>query len=371
MSDTASTRPRQVTVAASLIMAGSVLLVIAVFDQIAGLRSLETREAVEDFLADPPGEGLGLSVNGVLDILRVGSMVAAACATAAVILGTQVLRRSRAARIALSVLAVPLLLTGLVAGGFLSSVVAVSVAMLWMQPSRDWFDGIERREPERATPESRPAEVTHEHATHEHVREPVAHGSAGASQPQVVVPPQGEARAYPGFGTAAAAHPEALGRPGQPGQPTQVGGPERRPPAVVWACALTWTFAGLVAVGMLLTAVVILLTPDLVMDEVRRQEPAMAEDLSEDLLVGTTVVMAGILVVWCTVAAVFAWFAFRRAGWARVALLVSAAVAGAGCLAGVLVGSFPLLVPMIGSAVTTALLARPEVRRWYAGRGTI
>ena len=68
-------------------------------------------------------------------------MIAAGCATAAVILGYQVLRRSRTARIGLTVLAVPLLFSGMVTGGFLSSIVVACALLLWLQPARDWFAG--------------------------------------------------------------------------------------------------------------------------------------------------------------------------------------------------------------------------------------
>src|SRR4029453_13458828 len=137
-------RPRQVTLAATLIMGGSVLVVVMAFDRMAGLHTLETREAIEKFLAEPPGAALGLEVQGVLDILRVFGMVAAGCATAAAILGYHVLQRSRGARLALTLLAVPLFLSGMVTGGFLSSVVAAAAVMLWFQPSRDWFNGVVR-----------------------------------------------------------------------------------------------------------------------------------------------------------------------------------------------------------------------------------
>ena len=146
-------RPRQVTMAAWMIMAGSALVVLTVFDRVAGLHTLETREAVEKFLAEPPGNDLGIGVEGVLTALRTASMVAAGCATAAAILGYQVLKRSRGARLALTVLAVPLFVTGLVSGGFLSSLVAAASVMLWLQPARDWFDGVTRQQ---ATADDRP-----------------------------------------------------------------------------------------------------------------------------------------------------------------------------------------------------------------------
>ena len=48
-------------------------------------------------------------------------MVAAGCATAMVVLGYQTLQRSRGARLALTVLAVPLFISGLATGGYVSS----------------------------------------------------------------------------------------------------------------------------------------------------------------------------------------------------------------------------------------------------------
>ena len=119
-------RPRQVTLVGWLTMVGSVAVVALVFDRLAGLNSLETRQAVEKFLAEPPGSDLGVGVDGVLSVIRTLSMVAAGCATAAAILGYQVLRRSRSARLALTVLAVPLFVAGMVTGGFVSSLVAAS-----------------------------------------------------------------------------------------------------------------------------------------------------------------------------------------------------------------------------------------------------
>ncbi|MFI2707365.1 hypothetical protein ACH5WX_07455, partial [Nocardioides sp. CER28] len=127
-------RPRQVTIAASMIVAGSAAVVLTVFQQIAGLHSIDTRDTVEKMLGEPPFDTMGVSVDRILDIIRVLSMVAAACATATAILGWQVLHRSKSARIALSVLAVPLFITGIGTGGILSTAVAVAIVLLWLQP---------------------------------------------------------------------------------------------------------------------------------------------------------------------------------------------------------------------------------------------
>ncbi len=110
MSDAALPRPRQVTMAGWMIIGGSLLVVVTVFERMAGVNDLETRDAIEQFLSQPPGDGLGLDVPAVQSLIRVFSMIAGACAAAAAILGFHVLRRHKGARLALTVLAVPLFL---------------------------------------------------------------------------------------------------------------------------------------------------------------------------------------------------------------------------------------------------------------------
>ncbi|WP_244930321.1 hypothetical protein [Nocardioides sp. W7] len=355
------TRPPQATFAAGLAIGGSVLLVLFAFETVSGLRSLETRQAVEEFVARPPGEGMGLDVEQVLGIMRGLAMVAAASAAAIAVLGVYALQRSRPARLALTVLAPLLAVSGLVLGGMLSSAVAVAIVMLWLQPSRDWFNGVAPR----PAPERRP----------ERTPDPEPPTPWQQPPPPASVPSTSEPRPYAGFGNAPQPHqaPLAPGAPApyQPHGAARPGAPGPRPPAVLWACVLTWVLTTLIAGGMLLTAVVVGLSPELVLDEVRRREPTMADDITEDMLVGTAIAMAAIVVLWCVAAAVLAWFAFRRAQWAQVSLLVSAGAAAACCLLGAGVGTFPLLVPLAACAVTFSLLLRPEVRAWYAARGTI
>lgn len=318
----ASPRPRQVTVAAWLIMLGSAAVVVLVFDRLTGLHSLETRESVQKFLAEPPGSDLDVGVDWVLDVLRTVSMVAAGCATAAAILGYHVLRRSRSARLVLTVLALPLFLTGVVTGGFISSVVAASAAMLWLQPARDWFrDGSSAVGTSGARPGAR-------------------------RQPQPLQQPQLQ-------------QPQAA-----------YGVPPRRPSAVVRACVLTWLCAALGAVVMVVGAVALAVEPDRLLDEVHRQNPELAaQGVSDGMLLGVAYALVAGLVLWCLAAAVLAALVFRRLEWARIALVVSAAAAAVLCLLGTLLGAFVLVLPLAGSAAALALLVRPEVRAWSGQRG--
>ncbi|MEP9363355.1 hypothetical protein ABLE68_10345 [Nocardioides sp. CN2-186] len=318
MTEPTPERPRQVTLAAWLIMVGSAIVVAMVFERISGLGTLETQESIQDFLSTPPGSDLGIGVDGVVSLLRTTAMVAAGCATAAGILGYQVLRRSKSARLALTVLAAPLFVTGMVTGGFVSSLVAASAVMLWLQPARDWFrDG--------TMPAPRPA------------RPAVAAPARGLSTSSTV-----------GFGS------------------TTVPVVTRRPPAVVWACVLTWILCGLVAFGVVVSAITIALDPEVILDEVHRQNPDLAaRGVTDSMLEVATYVMAAGIVLWCVGAAAMAVLVYRRVAWARIVLIVSASVAAGLSLIGTAVGGFALVFPLVGGAVTIALLLRRDSRPWF------
>lgn len=326
-------RPRQVTLAAWLTMVGSAFVVLLVFDRLAGLHTLESREAVEKFLAEPPGSDLGVGVDAVLDGIRLVAMVAAGCAAAAAILGYHLLRRNRAARLALTVLAVPLFLAGLVTGGFVSSLVAASVVMLWLQPSRDWFDGITRPQVERA------ASAT----------PPVVPPVAPADQPvaRVVRP--------------LAASPYVV-----PPPPVVTADRGPRPGPVTIACVLTWVASGFSALGMLLSAAFLAVEPDTLLAEVHRQNPDLAQQgVSDNLLLGVTYAMIGVIVLWCLSAVVLAVLVFRGVEWARIVLVVSAATAAALSLVGAAIGAFVLVLTLVASGVAIAMLLRPDTRAWF------
>lgn len=330
----APARPRQVTLAGWLIMIGSAIVVAMVFDRVGALHTLETRESVEKFLAEPPGSDLGVGVDGIITLLRITSMVAAGCATAAAILGYQVLRRSRSARLALTVIAVPLFLTGMVTGGFASSVVAAAALMLWLQPSRDWFQGT--------------STTTNTGA------------AARAAAPRAQAPVAPAASPY------AVAQPPAVGGPAPAPVSTATGPDLPRPTAVMRASVLTWIFSGLTAVGLLITAAVIAVSPDTVLDDVHRRSPELEEQgISDDLLLAVTFVMIAAFVLWCVGAAVLAALVLRGVDWARIVLVVSAAIAAAVSLVALLAGAFLLVLLLTASVATILLLVRPDTAAWF------
>ncbi|MGZ4464606.1 MAG: hypothetical protein ACXVW0_04515 [Nocardioides sp.] len=327
-------RPRQVTLAAWLIMTGSVIVVLTVFDRVSTLHSLETREAVTRFVHQPPGDSLGLEVEGVLSLLRVVAMVAAACATATAILGYQVLRRSRSARVALAVLALPVMVSGLAAGGVMSSVVAAASAMLWLSPAREWFRG--------ESPAPRP----------ERAAAPPAPPAGGA--------PWSPPSSPPTHVTPYAAGPGPWAPPG-PSVPA-------RPAPVSVACVLTWCCAAGTAVLLLLSLAVLVGNPGVVLTQLHDQNPDLArQGVSDHDLQVATFVLLGVCLVWSLAAVLLAFLVWRRVAWARAALVVSASATGVLLL----LASFgqPLLVVPLGAAVATmALLVRPDVKAWFVRR---
>jgi hypothetical protein len=334
-------RPRQVTMAGWMIMVGSVFALALVVERLSGLHTLESQERIESFLAKPPGSDLGVSVDTVIALIRTLAMVTAGCATAAGILGYQVLRRSRSARVAVTVLAVPLFLAGMVTGGFITSVVAASAAILWLQPARSWFDGTpapERRKAPVAVPPPVPTPLGPPPP-------PAPPGSLGPPPPTVSWP-----------------------APPRPAAPAPAA--DARPASVLWACVLTWASSGLVVLLLVASSVALAVRPGLMLDEVHRENPDLAsQGVSDAAVVALAFVMIAGLVVWCVAVSVLALLVLRGVDWARIVLVVSAAVCSVGCLIGAVIGAFLLVVPLLASAVCIGLLVRPETRPWFERRG--
>jgi hypothetical protein len=358
-------RPRQVTLAASLVMAASVMLVLSVFERLGGLRSLESRESVERFLSKPPGSDLGIGLESALSIMRSVSMVAAALATAAAILGWHVLRRNRAARIWLSILALPLFLCGLVTGGFLASVVAASVAMLWLAPARHWFDGTTPIDAVKARPDA--GSGWSDASTYQGPPPPT--GPRAQLPP---LPPQGPTASQqpppwtPSSGPYAA--PQAGASPWTVPPPGAGASPAPRPRTVVAACVITWVCCAFAVLLSILLVGVLAADADGLFAEMQRQNPDLADDgVSDATLRSATWVTAAICLFWALLSGALAVLAFQRRRWAAVALAVSAGVVALFCLVGS-VFSPPLAVPGLLAAATVGLLLQPSAQRWLARR---
>lgn len=329
---------------------GSVFVVFGLFETVANLRSIETREQVERLLSQPPLEGTSMTLERWLSVMHTVSLVGAACAAAAAILGFYVLQRSTSARAALSVVAVPLFLTGMVTSGFMSTLVAVSVLMLWTKPARDWFAG---RPWLDSMMSSRIGAATSRRRTSD-LEDP------SSAQPPMPPPMPWEQAAEP-----APQPPEGAATP----RPVV---PADRPTALVAACVLTWVSAGVVAFGSLLGLAAMLVAPDLWSEQMRRDLTEQA-GVTWDQARRAAMVAMVVFGTWSLVAALLAVFALLGREWARLLLVVSASAAAMLCawtlVAGGLAGLL-MLLPLAACVATVALLLRGDVSGWVRGRST-
>jgi hypothetical protein len=340
MSEPKPVRPPQVTVAGWLIMGGSVVVVLIALGQGAMLHSLDTRDSVEEYLAEPPGDQLGIGVQGMLQLLRIVWTAAAVSAAAAAVLGWYALQRSRGARIALSWLAVPLFVTsfffvGVPGSSALPAMVTAAIVMLWFQPARDWYDGITRAAP---TPPPLPAP-------------PIA---PTGRDPLLDLPPP----------TAPPLHPTTYGD-----QPGDSGPPAGRPASVTFACVLAWLSTAAVFGLLAVSLGWVLAAPDAFLAELHRQNPDLAsQGLTDTDLRVTTYVACGLIMGWSAAAAALAVLAWRRVRWAARGLAASAGVASLLCLLSVVGQLVAMLVPLAACVATLALLLRPESLAWFRAR---
>ena len=278
------------------------------------------------------------------------------------------LRRNKQARLWLSVLAGPLFLAGLVTGGFLSSMVAVAVVMLWTRPARDWFDG---RAPARGLAGPPDAD---RHARPPEPADPAAldaHRLPGLRQP-------GRCARQP------AAQPDQQDQPGGPTYPPAPGGwpaAQQPPPSstrasrssppgpreVLQACVITWVFSGLVVVAMALVLISFAADPSLI-DDVYSSDSRFADSgLTAEQIRSYSLGLALVFGLWALAAAALAVLVFLGRGWARYVLIVSSVLAALLTLVMVIAAPVLLLVTVAGVA-TAILLTRPAVGAWFAQR---
>jgi hypothetical protein len=350
-------RPPQVTLASSIVMFASVVALLTAWELVSSLGSLEMQDTIRGVLVDPPFSGTGLDLQAASDLLRVVATVSAVCACATAILGWYVRRPDRHARLALTLFAVPLFLTGLPAGGLAGS---FGAAMLWMAPAREWF----------ATGRWTPPAPARDADTG---RTPSGGGWPPPREDEPTAPPKAPPPATRPFGEPPAGAPYAP----QVSQLPQVHAPhaqqwqERqllnaRPSAMVAAFVLTVVMAGGLLVLSLLWIALAGLSPDFLMRVLEEQQPGLVEEgVTLEQVRSTVFAYAGAFIVWCLIALTLAGFAMARRAWARRGLMASAAFSAVGCLVFVLDAPV-VVVPAAAAIATVACLRRVEVRRWFA-----
>lgn len=379
----AGARPSQVTIAGWVIAVASVMLVISVFDTMGNLNSVDTRDQVTRALTTGSARDLGLSVDDALEVMRWSLFVSGAAAAVTAILGIFVLQRHTAARIVLTVAAVPVVLTSPFSGGFLGILVGASAAMLWTRPARDWFAGRPVTQSPRSLFSSRSAEETpRERPVPPAFRTLPPPGTVGPVDRPDTSEPSGETPPPPppmsGWGGSVGPRPPEGGS-GQPEQvvpanwpppyvhalaaPTALPVTPQVPTQVRVACILTWIFAGLSAAGYVLLGVAIAVDRGEMLELMRENASVQDSSLSDDTLIAALVVVSALTVIWCLAACALAVLVWRRHLWAWRLLLVSAGVAALVCLL-----ALPLsLVHLAACGVAFGLLVRPSTRAWIRG----
>jgi hypothetical protein len=371
-------RPPHVTVASTIVIVGSVFVLLQMWERIAGLHSIDTRSTLAAYLADSRLGDAGVDLAQLTTIVRVAAMAAAGCATAMLILGWQVRRRSRSARLALSLLAGALFVTGMVSDWFVDSIAATfwaagvgaAVVTLWLGPAGLWFS-------------DRPGAVRERHAASRPTTPaappppPRYDATAPPQSPhhQSPWPPQHPPQQHPQHPDTPQHQPPPMQQPWPPTGwvPPQVSAydaprPARalgqRPSALLTACLLTWCCTAFAGVILLISIFTLAADSGPVLDEAYRQNPRLADQglTQHDLLVMLYAVI-GVVLVAAAAAAVFAVLLYRGQRWAWYALVITAGVSALFFLVGTL-GSLVGLLPAAASGITFACLMRPEVRAW-------
>ena len=370
MTTTSTQRPPQVTLAGSVVMVSSLLIVLTMWEQVSNLRSLETREAIETVVAGPMGQALGLGVEQTIRLLHVACLVSAACAAATGILGWFVMRRDKGARLALAMLAVPPFVLGLFTGGFAASFVAAAAAMLWLSPAREWFDTGRWTPPQPRTagsPRQGGAAPWRPPSSPSSPSSPPTSSPPSSSPPSAGWPPPPSSAPFAGPGAETA---RATSYAGPPGSGPADGVPVQRPAAVVTAVVLTTSLSVLVALGAVAGMIAFGLSPDGMMDMLEQQQPTLAaEDISLAQLRTSIYVTGAVCVVLCALALTFAGFLMARRDWARRGLMVTAAFSAGVSLLVALSGGPVAVLLTIAAMATVALLNRPDTRAWCGASG--
>jgi len=346
-------RPRQVTMAGWVGGVASVMMLASVFTVMPKLRSIGTRQAINEYLTTGAGRALGIDLDQALALARIGLFVTAAAAAATLVFTVFVMRRDRQSRVALTVMALPILVCGVFVDPFLAGFILASIVLVWTRPASDWFAG---RAPQ-PVPQSAP---------------PMPDLPPRPPRPEErpAAPPP-----FPGYGRpsdSAGERPSTVTAPHQaPYQATHPADrwPVPRPPrpAAVSAACMISLFAS-AGTGLLLALGIALAGTSGFRSQLETQlhESGNADMLgSVDDLVVVAQVLAVLAALWCLSACALAVFAFLGHGWARIALAVSAILAGLMSLLAVI--SFPgFLVLTLATTVAAVLLLRSDSSRWYA-----
>lgn len=338
-----------------MVVIGSLFSIVTAFEVLGRVRSLETREAIERFLAEPPGSGMGLDVEGVIQVLQVTATAAAVIASMTAVLGYFAVRGDRRARTGLAVLAIPLFLTGLAVGGFLTSLVAAACGLLFVSPSREWYDG--KPIPTSPLGGLGSGQQRERDPDREPAGPPAGESQAGPTQPWAGQPPPAQ---HPYGAPSSSPYATATRQPW-----TAPGGARpTRPPSVSIAVALTLVASSIVLLLSLVTLVAVAAAPSLVLDELQRTSPEILEQgLTREAVVVTALATAGTMIVASLLAIGFAIALLTGKRWGATGLLVMCVLTVAFCMVAAL-SSIVAALPGVAAILVLVNVRHRQTQAW-------
>lgn len=373
-------RPQQVSFGAGTVIAAGAIHVLSSFDEMRGLRTVDSKDRIREIIESAGNSGLTLTSGEVLDLMHIGVLVSAAAAAGAVVMGIYALRRHRGAPITLAGLSILVLLGSVFTDPVMGMVLAAGTAMLWTGPARDWFAG-------RAVRPSRTQAALGQGLRNERSPDPMSGGQAGGQsgsgqgghgsdrgEPQPPAAPGQVPSGGPSGGpvpweqrpAGQYYYPSSDRRPWQPAQGWGPAGPGVPAPAIVKAAALiTIVASALVAMLFALCLVLLAVAREPILNEVRKNADFRELDLNESQLVAVAAAASVVLLVWSLIAIGLAVLTWRGHNWARIVLILSTVVMVLLCLLGIPV-TLPLL--LAGLAVLMALVA-PPARGYFRRSG--
>ncbi|MGH8967346.1 MAG: hypothetical protein ACRDXB_18745 [Actinomycetes bacterium] len=140
--------------------------------------------------------------------------------------------------------------------------------------------------------------------------------------------------------------------------------PDKRPTGVTVAAWLTWVFAGLTGLLYGVIVLMLLVAKDPLLEALQREPGIQDLDISTDNIIAALWAVSAVLIFWCLCAVVLAVFAYRRANWARIALVVSSVFSA--ILALLAITTIVSALHLIAAVAVVVLLFTGGANEWYA-----
>ena len=385
-------RPFLVSVLGWFSVGASLLVVLAVYEYLGRMETIEFQRGVETWLSAGDGAGVALSADQLTEFLRIVALGTGALAASAVVLSVFVMQRHNGARIGLTVVAALLLMSYRMTGS-LSFIVAAAATMLWSPRIREWFAPSigSARTPGASTtvlsvddPNTKPSHPSGDEPTPDEgtttpsgEMPPPPPGSPASAPPPPATSPYGQAppppgppppgpSAYPPPGVTPAP-PPGMYPPGAPGMPPPAfGGRPPRPSSVLVAAVLTWVSAGLTLMVSLLALFEVVALRSELINQIESSPQLQGQQFDAASLTTGIGVAAAVLAVWSLSAVVLAIFVFRGQNWARILLAISAGITALVSLVTILA-----IVPfftLVSSVTVLVLLFVSRSNQYFRGQ---